>query len=107
MEAGPPSSEKWGQTGQTPFRALADIGHVPCCAPAMRRASGKLLRPIATPFAVGTDFALRSGKGILSLAQRAAERLGGAKVAVIPTADAPPTKATRRRKTKRKRSAKR
>lgn len=66
----------------------------------MRRHSAKPLRPFATPFAMGADFALRSGKGILRAAQRAAERLGGAKVAVIPTADAPPKKPRPRRKPK-------
>lgn len=51
----------------------------------MRRASGKLL-PRASPFAAWAAFV-----------RRAVDRLGGAKVAVIPTEDAPPAKPRRRK----------
>ena len=73
----------------------------------MRRASPRLRRPIATPFAIWADFALRTGKDLPTPAQRAAERLSGTKVAVIPTADAPPAKAPRGRKPKARRRAQR
>jgi hypothetical protein len=56
----------------------------------MRRLA-RLRRPIATPFAIWADFALRAGT----------------KVAVIPTADAPPAKAAPGRKPKPRRRAKR
>jgi hypothetical protein len=58
----------------------------------MRRISGKSLRPGAKPFALWADFALRNEKGMLTAAQRAAERLKGTSVAVVHSHDhdAPP-----------------
>jgi hypothetical protein len=54
----------------------------------MRRRSGKLLTPRPSPFTAWTAFV-----------RRAFERLGNeTKVAVIPTADAPPAKPPTRRK---------
>ena len=57
----------------------------------MRRTSGKSLRPTAKPFALWADFALRNDKGMLTAAQRAAERLKGTSVAVIRTHEPPDT----------------
>jgi hypothetical protein len=72
----------------------------------MRRLA-RLRRPIATAFAIWADFALRTGKNQPTPAQRAAERLSGTRVAVIPTDDAPPAKAAPARKPKARRRAKR
>jgi hypothetical protein len=72
----------------------------------MRRTSGKSLRPGAKPFALWADFALRNDKGMLTAAQRAAERLKGTSVAVIRTHEPPdmaaPEGEPRAKRTKRR-----
>jgi hypothetical protein len=75
----------------------------------MRRTSGKPVRPTAKPFALWADFALRNDKGMLTAAQRAAERLRGTSVAVIRTHDhdAPPDATTPEGEPRAKRTRKR
>ena len=72
----------------------------------MRRTSGKSL-PTAKPFALWADFALRKDKGMLTAAQRAAERLKGTSVAVIRTHDALPDTASAEGEPRAKRTRKR
>lgn len=68
------------------------------------------------PFALWTDILLKSGKAVLESMQEAAARAERPRVAVVPTADAPPPtrprakpkrKARAKPKTKAKRRAKR
>ena len=57
------------------------------------------------PFAIWTDFALRSGQAMLERTQAAVARVPP-KVAVIPSADAPPPKALRAKSLRRKAASK-
>jgi hypothetical protein len=54
----------------------------------MHPKSGKPLRLLVNPFAIWTNFALKTGESILASAQAAAARANRPKVAVIPTAEA-------------------
>ena len=51
------------------------------------------LRLFVNPFAIWTDLALKTGQAMWATAHAAAVRSNGPRVAVIPTADAPPEKA--------------
>jgi len=53
---------------------------------------GKAFR-FFNPFAIWTDFALRSGEAMLDAAQAAVARPKVPKVAVLPSVEAPPPKA--------------
>jgi hypothetical protein len=55
--------------------------------------SEKPLRLFVNPFTIWTDLALKTGEVMLASAHAAAARANAPKVAVIPTADAPPPKA--------------
>jgi hypothetical protein len=56
----------------------------------------KRLHLFVNPFAIWTDFALKTGEAILASAHAAAVRANAPKVAVIPTAEVPPPKAEAR-----------
>ncbi|HUF81098.1 MAG TPA: hypothetical protein VMN03_08175 [Burkholderiales bacterium] len=76
----------------------------------MHPKSEKPLRLFVNPFAVWTDLALKTGEAMLTSAHAATAQANALRVAVIPTADAPPPKARRtkvRSKAKAKRRAKR
>jgi hypothetical protein len=70
----------------------------------MQPKSGKPLR-LFNPLAIWTDFALKSGGAMLEAAQAAVARPKAPKVAVIPTADAPPRKAAPTKMSKSARKA--
>jgi hypothetical protein len=55
--------------------------------------SEKSLRLFVNPFAMWTDLAFKTGEAMWASAHAAAVRANAPKVAVIPTADAPPPKA--------------
>jgi hypothetical protein len=54
--------------------------------------SDKPLRLFVNPFTIWSDLALKTGEAMLATVHAAALRANGARVAVIPTADAPPPK---------------
>jgi hypothetical protein len=56
--------------------------------------SGKPLR-LFNPFSIWTNFALKSGEAMLAAAQAAVARPKAPRVAVLPSADAPPPKKSR------------
>ena len=55
--------------------------------------SAKPLRLFVNPFALWTEFALKTGEAMWASAHAAAMRTNARRVAVIPTEDAPPPKA--------------
>ena len=55
--------------------------------------SGKSLRLFVNPFAIWTHLVFKTGEAMFASAHAAAVRANAPKVAVIPTADAPPRKA--------------
>ena len=57
--------------------------------------SEKRLRLFVNPFAIWTELAFKTGQAMLATAHAAALRANAPRVAVIPTADAPPRKETR------------
>jgi hypothetical protein len=57
--------------------------------------SEKRLRLFVNPFAIWTHLAFKTGEAMLATAHVAALRANAPRVAVIPTADAPPSKETR------------
>jgi hypothetical protein len=59
----------------------------------MNPKSEKPLRLFVNPFTIWTQLAFKTGEAMLSSAHAAAVRANAPKVAVIPTADAPPRKA--------------
>jgi hypothetical protein len=70
----------------------------------MQPKSGKPLR-LFNPLSIWTEFALKSGEAMLDAAQAAVARPKVPKVAVIPTADAPPRKAAPTKMSKSARKA--
>jgi hypothetical protein len=70
----------------------------------MQPKSGKPLR-LFNPLSIWTEFALKSGGAMLEAAQAAVARPKAPKVAVIPTADAPPRKAAPTKMSKSARKA--
>jgi hypothetical protein len=61
----------------------------------MDQESEKRLRLFVNPFTIWTQLAFKTGEAMLATAHVAALRASAPKVAVIPTADAPPPKETR------------
>lgn len=61
----------------------------------MHPKSGKPLRLFVNPFAIWTNFALKTGESIWASTHAAAVRANAPKVAVIPTADVPRPKAAK------------
>jgi hypothetical protein len=59
----------------------------------MERKSQKPLRLFVNPLALWTNLAFKTGEAMLESAHAAARRANALRVAVIPTADAPPPKA--------------
>jgi hypothetical protein len=59
----------------------------------MERKSAKPLRLFVNPLAPWTNLAFKTGEAMLASAHAAARRANALRVAVIPTADAPPAKA--------------
>src|SRR5688572_13831745 len=55
----------------------------------------KRLRLFVNPFAIWTELAFKTGEAMLASAHVAALRANAPRVAVIPTADAPPPEETR------------
>jgi hypothetical protein len=66
--------------------------------------SGKPLRLFVNPFALWTEFALKSGEAMLASAQASVARGRTPKVAVITDADVPRAKASRKAKGKKQRA---
>jgi hypothetical protein len=61
----------------------------------MQRKSEKPLRLFVNPLALWTNLAFKTGEAMLASAHAAATRANALRVAVIPTADAPPAKPVR------------
>jgi len=61
----------------------------------MERKSQKPLRLFVNPLALWTNLAFKTGEAMLASAHAAATRANALRVAVIPTADAPPAKPAR------------
>jgi hypothetical protein len=59
----------------------------------MERKSQKPLRLFVNPLALWTNLAFKTGEAMLASAHAAATRANALRVAVIPSADAPPPKA--------------
>jgi hypothetical protein len=64
----------------------------------MNPKSEKPLRLFVNPFAMWADLAVKSGEAVLASTQAAIARANAPKVAVLPSADAPPRKAPLRAK---------
>jgi hypothetical protein len=65
----------------------------------MKQKSEKPLRLFVNPLAIWTNLAFKTGEAMLASAQAAAARTNALRVAVIPTADAPPAKPVRQAST--------